>query len=54
MLILHTAQFKPKPYLKLINKYIFSEGEQFPSTTNIITIHREARHISAGVSETIC
>ena len=28
--ILHSDQFKPKSYLKLIKKYIFSEGEQFP------------------------
>ena len=27
---LHSDQFKPKSYLKLITKYIFSEGEQFP------------------------
>ena len=27
---LHSDQFKPKSYLKLIKKYIFSEGEQFP------------------------
>ena len=28
---MHSDQFKPKPYLKLIlKKYIFSEGEQFP------------------------
>ena len=30
MFILHFGQFKPKSCLKLINKYIFSEGEQFP------------------------
>ena len=28
--ILHSDQFKPKSFLKLIQKYIFSEGEQFP------------------------
>ena len=27
-LLLHSDQFKPKSYLKLIKKYIFSEGEQ--------------------------
>ena len=27
--ILHSHQFKPNSYLKLIKKYIFSEGEQF-------------------------
>ena len=31
MFILHSDQFKPKSYLKLIkNAYLFSEGEQFP------------------------
>ena len=30
MFILYSDQFKPKCYLKLIKKYIFSEGEQFP------------------------
>ena len=30
--ILHSDQFKPKSYLKLIKKYVFSEGEQFPLT----------------------
>ena len=28
--IFHSDQFKPKSYLKLIKKYMFSEGEQFP------------------------
>ena len=28
--VLHSDQFKPTSYLKLIKKYIFSEGEQFP------------------------
>ena len=27
---MHSDQFKPKSNLKLIKKYIFSEGEQFP------------------------
>ena len=27
---MHSDQYKPKPYLKLIKKYIISEGEQFP------------------------
>ena len=27
---MHSKQFKPKSYLKLIKKYIFSEGEQIP------------------------
>ena len=27
---MHSDQFKPKSYLKLIKKYVFSEGEQFP------------------------
>ena len=27
---MHSDQFKPILYLKLIKKYIFSEGEQFP------------------------
>ena len=30
MFILHSDQFKPKSYLNLIKRYIFSEGEQFP------------------------
>ena len=30
MFILHSYQFKPKSYLKLNKKYVFSEGEQFP------------------------
>ena len=30
MFILLSDQFRPKSYLKLIKKYIFSEGEQFP------------------------
>ena len=30
MLGRRTVSFKPKPYLKLIKKYIFSESEQFP------------------------
>ena len=29
---MHSDQFKPKSYVKLIKKYIFSEGEQFPLT----------------------
>ena len=29
---MHSDQFKPKSYLKLIKKYVFSEGEQFPLT----------------------
>ena len=29
---MHSDQFKPKSYLKLIKKYIFSEGEHFPLT----------------------
>ena len=28
--ILQSDQFKPKSYLKLIKKYVFSEGQQFP------------------------
>ena len=27
---MHSDQFKPKSYLKLIKKYVSSEGEQFP------------------------
>ena len=27
---MHSDQFKPKSYFKLMKKYIFSEGEQFP------------------------
>ena len=27
---MHYDHFKPKSYLKLIKKYVFSEGEQFP------------------------
>ena len=30
--ILQYDHFKPKSYLKLIKKYVFSEGEQFPLT----------------------
>ena len=30
MFILHFDPFKPKSYLKLVKKYTFSEGEQFP------------------------
>ena len=33
---MHSDQFKPKSYLKLIKKYVFSEGEQFPLTAFII------------------
>ena len=29
---MHSDQFKPKSYLKLIKKYVFSEGEQFSLT----------------------
>ena len=29
---MHSDQFKPKSYLKLNKKYVFSEGEQFPLT----------------------
>ena len=43
---MHSDQFKPKSYLKLNKKYVFSEGEQFPlngrkanhSTTTYIDI----------------
>ena len=30
MFILHSDYIKPKSYLKLNKKYLFSEGEQFP------------------------
>ena len=30
--MLHSDHFKPNAYLKLIKKYVFSEGEQFPLT----------------------
>ena len=30
---MHYDHFKPKSYLKLVKKYVFSEGEQFPLMT---------------------
>ena len=33
MFILHSDQFEPKSYLKLIKQYIFSEGEVFIDST---------------------
>ena len=33
---MHSDQFKPKSYLKLIKKYIFSEGEQFPLMQHVL------------------
>ena len=50
---MHSNQFKPKSYLKLIKKYIFSEGEQFPLMKtaynrspqhDFITKYRIAKH----------
>ena len=32
-------QFKPKSYLKLNKKYVFSEGEQFPLRKDQIQRH---------------
>ena len=34
--ILNSDQFKPKSYLKLIKKYIFSDGKQFPLTPLLV------------------
>ena len=39
MIILHYDQLKPKSYLNLIKKYIFSEGEQFPLSVDVIIWH---------------
>ena len=35
---MHSDQFKPKSYLKLIKKYIVSEGEQFPLSSSYTSI----------------
>ena len=35
---MHSDQFKPKSYLKLIKKYIFSEGEQFPLNGKLLNV----------------
>ena len=40
--MLHSDQFKAKPYFKLIRKYTFSEGEQFPLTADTFDSSREA------------
>ena len=34
VIILHSDQLKPKSHLKIINKYLFSESEQYPSSQN--------------------
>ena len=36
VIILHSDQFKSKFHLKLTKKYIFSEGEQVPSTLALV------------------
>ena len=33
---MHYDHFKPKSYLKLIKKYVFSEGEQFPLSYEVL------------------
>ena len=65
MFILHSDQFKPKSYLKVIKKYVFSEGEQFPvnafvgtpcaqlsclaSLQSLDKVGRQFRHLSTKV-----
>ena len=36
---MHSDQFKPKSYLKLNKKYVFSEGEQFPLSNSLCKSH---------------
>ena len=45
---MHSDQFKPKSYLELINKWIFSEGEQFPLSTR--SLSRPSVHTMFGRS----
>ena len=40
---MHSDQFKPKSYLKLNKKYVFSEGEQLP-LNEVRRIHHTAGH----------
>ena len=38
MFILNCDQFKPESHLKLIKKYVFSKGGQFPLTSMVLSL----------------
>ena len=50
---MHSDQFKPKSYVKLIEKYVFSEGEQVSFKCDriakiILAMHRRCQGTNVG------
>ena len=50
---MHSDQFKPKFYLKLIKKYIFSKGEQFPLTRLLRKVYIHPIRVSELRQDTV-
>ena len=51
---MHSDQFKPKSYLKLNKKYVFSEVEQFPLTLVFMRVIRSISFDTQGVDTYPC